>query len=226
MVRRRDRVTRALAAGRVLARPVSEPRDNPWLVLRDPARNPVAQARGDDLDVLGERLDRLADRPAAAVLERLRQVPVVERRERLDPVLEELVDQVVVEVQSRRVHATAPVRDDARPGDREPVRVEPELAHQAHVFRVAVVGVARDPAVIAVRDRSRSGRKPVPDALPAAVLAHRSLDLVRRGRSPPEEVGGEGSVGHVGSSLHGRALHCLTGQGDHTRFIVRRKQKG
>ena len=65
----------------------------------------VAEPRGDDLGVLGERVDRLARGPAAAVLERLRQVPVVERDEGLDAVREQLVDEPVVEVEAGRVHA-------------------------------------------------------------------------------------------------------------------------
>ena len=79
-----ERVGVALPAGRVLARSVAEPADDPGLALRDPVANAVAEAGRDDLDVLGEGLGRVAHGPAAAVLERLRQVPVVERRERLD----------------------------------------------------------------------------------------------------------------------------------------------
>src|SRR4029079_10300530 len=74
----------APAAGGVLAAAVAEPGDHPRLVLRDPTRDTVAEPRDDDLDVLRERLDRVPCRPAALVLERLREVPVVERRERLE----------------------------------------------------------------------------------------------------------------------------------------------
>ena len=94
-------------------------------------RDAVAEPRGDDLGVLGERLDVSRARPAAAVLERLRQVPVVERQERLDAVREQLVDEAVVEVEAGLVHAAATLGDDPRPRDREAVGVEPELAHQA-----------------------------------------------------------------------------------------------
>ena len=109
MVGRGDRVAGARPAGSVLARAVPEPCDHPRLVLGDPARDPVAEPLGDDLDVLGERLDRLPDRPAAAVLERLRQVPVVQGRERLDAVLEQLVDEPVVEVEAGGVRGPASV---------------------------------------------------------------------------------------------------------------------
>ncbi len=60
-------------------------------------------AAGDHRRVVGERLGGGPLRPAAAVLQRLRQVPVVERDERPDPGLEEAVDEPVVEVQPGRV---------------------------------------------------------------------------------------------------------------------------
>ena len=58
--------------------------------------------------VLRERLDRLTRRPAPGILERLGEIPVVERDERLDAVREQLVDEPVVEVEARLVHAPRP----------------------------------------------------------------------------------------------------------------------
>ncbi len=113
VVRGGERVGLAAAAGRVQAEPVAEPRDHPGLVLRDPGADPVAEAPDDGLHVLGEGADRVTGRPATAILERLRQVPVVEGRERLDPVREQLVDEAVVEVEPRRVRLAA-----SRPGAR------------------------------------------------------------------------------------------------------------
>ena len=93
MVRGGERVRLARAARRVDPSAVPEPRDHPRLVLRDPVPDAVAERAAHDVDVLGERLDRVAGRPAAAVLERLREVPVVERDVRLDAAREQLVDQ-------------------------------------------------------------------------------------------------------------------------------------
>ena len=84
---REQQVVRGASASASLVRPgacapdpVAEPRDDPRLVVRDPVAHAVAETRRDDLGVLGERLDGVALGPAARVLERLRQVPVVERR--------------------------------------------------------------------------------------------------------------------------------------------------
>ena len=104
----RERVRVGLAARRVMAPAVPDPRDDPWLVVRDPVADPVAEARGDGLDVLGERIDRVTRRPAARVLEHLRRVPVEQRHERRDPVAEQLVDQPVVEVEALLVDPALP----------------------------------------------------------------------------------------------------------------------
>ena len=92
----------------MLAHAVAEPGDHPRLVLRDPVADTIAQRVGHDLDVLGEGVHGLAHRPAPAVLERLRQIPVIERDERLDPVGEQLVHEPVVEVEAGRGSPPAP----------------------------------------------------------------------------------------------------------------------
>src|SRR5213079_2280218 len=106
-------------------------------------------AAGYDLRVLDERLRRRPGRPTARVLERLRRIPVEERRKRRDAGGEELVDEPVVEVEARPVDPPTPFGEDPRPGDREPERVEPQLAHQHDVLAIAVVEVAGDRAGVA-----------------------------------------------------------------------------
>ena len=85
VVRRGDRVGLARAARRVLTPRVPDPGVDPRLVVRRPVADAVAEPAHDRLGVLDEGLRGRAHRPAARVLERLRRVPVEERRERLDP---------------------------------------------------------------------------------------------------------------------------------------------
>ncbi len=191
MVRRRQRVGRARPAGSVAAVPVALPRGHARLVQRDPALDPVAEPAGDDLGVLAERVDGIPVRPAAEILESLRQVPVIERHERADAALEQLVEQPVVEVQPVVIHASAPVRQDPRPRDREAESVDAELPHERDVLGIAMVEVARDLARVAVADLPRRGAEPVPDALAPAVLVGGAFDLERRGRGAPDEICGE-----------------------------------
>ena len=154
-----------------------------------PTRSP--RAPDDGLHVPRERLDHPAVRPAPAVLDPDRQVPVVERRVRLDPVRQQLVDQPAVVVEAPLVHRAAGVGEDPRPRDAEPVGTEAEAAQDRDVLGDAVVLVAGDVAVRAVRDGSRGVREAVPDRLALAVLAPRPLDLVRGRRGAPGEALGE-----------------------------------
>ena len=205
MVRSRERVGVRHAARCVMSPAVPDPRDDPRLVVRDPVRDAVAEPTGNRFDVLGEGVHGVANRPAAGILDHLRRVPVEERHVRHDAVAEQLVDETIVEVEAGVVHGAAPVRDHPRPRDREAERVQTELAHQRDVVAIPVVEVARDRARIAVPHLARCRGEPVPDALAATVFVRRTLDLVRRGRGPPDEVRRERS-----SELtrHGCPLGC------------------
>ena len=176
--------------GRVLAGAVAEEPRDVGLVDRHPVRHAVGEALADDRGVVREPVDGGPVQPAAVVLERLRQVPVVERDHRLDARLEQAVDEAVVEVEARRVHRPLPGRLDPRPGHRHPVPAGTEAPHQGDVLGVAVVVVGGHVAGAAVRDPSRLADERVPDAGSAAVLARRPLDLVRRSTGSEAEAGG------------------------------------
>ena len=68
----------------------------------------VAQRADDDVGVLGKARRRVALRPAAGVLERLRQVPVVQRHERADARGERRVDQPLVVVEPAELAGPRP----------------------------------------------------------------------------------------------------------------------
>ncbi len=200
-----ERVRVGGAARGVMAPAVPDPGDDPRLVVRDPVPDAIAEPLADRFDVLLERADDVARRPAAGVFEHLRRVPVEERHVRRDAVAEQLVDEAVVEVEALLVHRAAAVRQDARPRDREAERVDAELAHERDVVAVAVVEVARDLAVVAVSHFAGRRAEAIPDALAAAVLVGGAFDLVRRGCRAPDEVAGEaGLLRHsVSSPMNG-----------------------
>ena len=89
-----------LPAGGVDAHVVAEVGRAPRLVERGPMGHPVAEAGDDQPGVVREPLRHVAPGPAAVVLQGLREVPVVQRRVRLEPDLEHLVDQLVVEAEA------------------------------------------------------------------------------------------------------------------------------
>jgi hypothetical protein len=169
-------------ARRLAALGVAEERDHPRLVVGDPLRDHVAELLRHQPRVLGEALGRVARRPAAAVLQRLREIPVVQRGDRLDPALEQPLDEAAVEADAARVERAAPVRLHPRPGDREAVALDPHRREQVEVLAPAVVVVAGDVAGVPVDDVAGRVAEAVPDRLAAAVLVPRALDLVRRGR--------------------------------------------
>ncbi len=176
-----------LTARSVHAGGVAEEGRAPRLVERRPHRDAVAEHVVHGRRQVGEAVRRVAVGPAAGVLEGLGQVPVVERQPRVDPVPEQLVDEPVVERQPLRVDLSA-ARPDAGPGDGEAIGRQAELGHQRDVVGHAVVVVAGDVAVVAVRDRTRGVREGVPDRRRAAVLVGGALDLVRRRGGAPEEA--------------------------------------
>ena len=187
-------------AGGVVADVVAEPGHAPGLVDRGGGPEPVAQPPAHQVGELGEALGRLAHGPAAAPAQPLGQLPVVERRHRLQPPLQHPVDQPVVEVDAFPVDLHA-VGHHPRPGRREAVGVEARVAHQVEVRLPAVVVVAGDLPVLAVDDVAGDLGEGVPvgAAGPAVGMA---LDLVGGGGGGEEEALGEvaaanGEVGHV-----------------------------
>ena len=145
----------------------------------------------EDRGVLGEAGDDVAVRPAARVLERLRQVPVEEGEPRLDPPLEQPVDEPVVELQALEVRRTGAGGLDAWPGDAEPIRPEAQRGHEVEVLVETVEVVAGDVAGPTVLGHARRVRVRVPDARSAAVDIDGALDLVRGGGGSPGEARGE-----------------------------------
>jgi len=169
-------------------------RDHLGLVQRHPVFDPVTKTSGDEIGVRSEGRDDLARRPAAPHLQRLRQIPVVERHERPDPRPEQLVDEALVEGEAALVDRAGPRGNDPRPADREAIRVEAELAHEADVLRPAVIVVAGDVAGLAGGDRAGAPAELIPDGRSLPVLVVRALDLVCRGRGTKKEARGKPAV--------------------------------
>jgi hypothetical protein len=76
--------------------------------VRRDAGQAVAEAARDLGGVVGEARHDVARQPAAIVVQRLRQVPVVERRMRLDAGGQQFVEQAVVEREAGLVPGALP----------------------------------------------------------------------------------------------------------------------
>ena len=134
--------------------------------------DPVAERVVDGLGVVAEPVRGVAVRPAALLLERLRQVPVVEREPGQDARAEQFVDEPAVEVEPGLVD-DAVARLDARPAGGEAVRVEAELLHERDVCGHPVVVVDGDLGGVAVRDApgTRAKWSQIESSLPSSWAA-------------------------------------------------------
>src|SRR5918999_3462867 len=188
VVCRGERPGAVFVARGVDAEAVTHPGRDPGLVQGDPEPNIIREGLVDDAGVLCEAFARIPVGPAAQVLQRLRQVPVVEREHRLDGALPQAVDEPAVEVEASLVGGTAPFGLDAGPGHGEAVGLHPKLGHQVEVFFQAVVLVAGYITRVAVMYFTRGVAERVPDRRAATVFAYRALDLVGRSSRAPQEV--------------------------------------
>jgi len=175
---------------RAAAKPVSEQREDRRLVKGRKALDAVAVAAGDEGRVVGEPAGRVPDGPATQILERLRQVPMIKAKPRLDAGGQQRIDQPIVERKSGLVDPPPPLRQQPRPGDREPVRLHTQRLHQRDILGIAVVMVAGLVAGVAIGDAA-SGTAGIPHARAAAVFARRALDLKARCGHPPNKSSGE-----------------------------------
>src|SRR5699024_6312793 len=100
-----------------------------------------------------------------------RQVTMVESRFRCDPGGQKPVDEAVVVVAARRVHARvgARLRNDSSPGDRDPVAVEAETGEQCDVLVEPVIAVRSRFCCAVVDDISRSVNEVIPDGAPTPI---------------------------------------------------------
>ena len=190
---------------------MTEYRDDPRLVVGRNRRDAIAKAMAYDVGVVGEAQRGVASRPSAAVLQRLRQVPVVQREVRRDAAREQPVDEPIVKVEPARIDRAGAARLHARPRDREAIPLQAQLAHQIEVCGQAVIVVASDITVAAVGDRAGHAAEAVPDRRSATVLGHGTFDLVRARRSAPHERRGLncGSVSRHRSLVLDRLSRCL-----------------
>src|SRR5215217_9409173 len=170
------------------AEAVTHPGRDPGFVQGDPEPDTIREGLVDDARVLCKAIARVPVGPAAHILQRLRQVPVVEREHRFDRALPQAVDEPAVEVEASLVGVTAPFGLDAGPGHREAIGMYPELGHQVEVFFQAVILVAGDVPRIVVDDLARGMAERVPDGRAAAAFVHGALDLVGGRRRAPQEV--------------------------------------
>ena len=142
-------------AGCIPAHAVAEQRAHIGFVEGGEVPDPVAIAARNQGGVVGEPKSDIAILPSAEIVQRLRQIPMIQAQPGLYAVAQHLVDQAIVEVEAQAVGLAAPLRQHARPGHGKPVDLRAQAPHQRHVFPIAMVVVARHIAGIAIGDTAR-----------------------------------------------------------------------
>ena len=142
---------------------MAEARELEWLVYRYPVRHPVAESLRNDRGVVGEpRSDIPVPEAAELPLQRERQVPMEQGRERADTFGKEAIYEARVEIEAGLVDRAPPRRHHARPRYGEAVRVQAKLAGYPDVLGTARVMVAGNGGIGPVPDGSGSGNELVP----------------------------------------------------------------
>ncbi len=178
---RREEVRQPAQPGCMHPRQVTQQGMNVGLVQHQERVHPVAQALGSHLRVIGEPEGRVAVGPAAPLLQRLRQVPMVEAHPRRYTRSHQAVEESVVEIEASRRQAPAPGWHEPRPRERQAVRTYPQPREQGNVFLVALVMPGGYVATATVDDVAGHVAEAVPDRFALAARGGRALDLVSGG---------------------------------------------
>ena len=190
VVHRRQRVEHEGRTRRVHPEGVAVEGDARGFVEGDPLVDAVTEGLRREQGVVGETRCCVARHPAALVLEGFWHVPVEQCRDRADARGQQLVEQAVVERYAGLVGWPRAAGLDARPRQREPVRVDAQLLHERDVFAVAVVVVVGHRGIGPVGDAAGLGHEGVPRRRTSAVFAHGALDLEGGGRHSHSEARG------------------------------------
>src|SRR5262249_10075909 len=133
------------------------------LVEDDPLGDAITERVSHDANVFCETGGGVSGGPAAGILERLRQIPVGERRQRPYTGFGYRVRQTLVVVEAVEIGSAATQGLNTGPGDREAVALQIELLEQCNVIRIPVITVAGDIARIAILDIAGLVSEAIPD---------------------------------------------------------------
>ena len=189
------------AAGGVDAPGVPEHCHHPRLVVGEPILHPITQSVLHRDRVLHEPFGDVTVHPPTQILQRLGQIPVVQRRHRLDAFGQKIVDEPIVKRETGLVEGPRTQRLDTRPGHGEAVRVDAELAHQRQILGHSVVVITRHVAGIAPHHLALGVAEGVPDRDAPAVLVDGSLDLVSGGSRSEDEVFRQADGAEIGGHV-------------------------
>ena len=149
------------------------------LIHRHKPMHAIRQFTRNISGIIGERPRGIAAFPSTLILQRLRQIPVIQRAEWFYAICKQLIDDAAVKIDSLRIRVSAAIRKDPRPRNRESIAAQPQALHQRDVLLVPVVVVDRYIAGISTSHSSGQMAECIPDGWTATILVNSSLNLVR-----------------------------------------------
>src|SRR5205807_1904563 len=100
----------------------------------------ITQVARYNIGVVGESLGRVSACPTTHfILQGLWQIPVVKGDEWLYAGFQQAINQSVIKIQARGIDLSPARRKYTRPCDREAIGVYSQVAHDLHIFRVAMI---------------------------------------------------------------------------------------
>jgi hypothetical protein len=136
-------VKRGFARG-VNSRTVSQPAHHPRFIDGRKPGHSISEGLGHRSRIVFKGFQNFAARPASAILQRLWQIPVINRRDRFDSGRQQRIDQAVIEVEAALFAHVVAFRKQASPRDRESIGLDPEVLHDLNVIEIAVIVVICD----------------------------------------------------------------------------------
>src|SRR5258708_547496 len=116
----------------------------------------ITQAARYDIGVVGESLCRLSTRPTTHfILERLWQIPVIQGGKWLYVSCQQAIYQSVIKIQARGINLSSACGKNARPRNREAVSIYSQVAHDLHIFLVAMIVIDSNQSTIIVQHLTR-----------------------------------------------------------------------
>src|SRR5258708_16558217 len=119
----------------------------------------ITKAARYDIGVVRESLGRVSARPATHfILERLGQIPVIKGGEWLHTGCQQAINQSIIKIEARGIDLSPACRKYAWPGNREAIGVYSQVAHDLHVFRVAMIVIDSYQTAVIIQHLARRWR--------------------------------------------------------------------
>ena len=160
-------------------------RNGPRLVEGCPLLYPVTEILEADFRIIHKVINQVTVQPMAVVEERQRRIEVMQGYERLNPLLDALVNQVVVVVNACLIDGTLALRQDAGPGDGNADAVYPEIMGQLQILLVLVIEIA---GRVCREAAARAVHVVIPGTWASAIFPGSTFHLISSSGSTEDEV--------------------------------------